>query len=491
VPDPVTRPQRSGLILALLAFAQFVIAVDYNIVYVALPDIGRELGFTAQSLQWVVSAYAVGFGGLLLFGGRAVDRLGQRRMFAIALAIYAISSLAGGLAADPGLLVAARTIQGLGGALLTPATLALINTSFREGPARNRALGIWGAAGSSGLAAGALLGGVLTNYVGWEWVFFVNVPLALFALLAVPRLLVADAPRERGKGSFDVPGALLATAGSTLLVFGLVSGPEAGWGSFRSAGALIAGVSLLGSFVLVEGRSADPLTPLRLFGNRSLTAAMAVILVYQSTLGGTYYLFTTYVQNALGYNALQAGLAFLPLTAMSMLAAGKLVARSIARWGIRATLFAGMTGTGVSVAVLAAGMSPDGSFWAVLPGLVLFGFTAGSTFVAMFVAASSGVDAREQGVASALATTCQQIGGALGLAALIAIANIGAFDDGATNTMPTATEVVDGLRTAALVAAAATVIGAFLALIIKRPMGAAPGSLTTSEETDEVCAVAE
>jgi EmrB/QacA subfamily drug resistance transporter len=454
----IRQRRRSGPVLALLAFAQFIIAVDYNIVYVALPDIGRELGFTAGSLQWVVSAYAVGFGGFLLFGGRAVDRLGQRRVFVTALVVYAVSSLGGGLATDPVVLVVARVVQGLGGALLTPATLALINTIFPEGPARNRALGVWGATGSSGLAAGALLGGVLTNYVGWEWVFFVNVPLALLALVAVPRLLAADDGHERG--AFDVPGALLATAGSTLLVLGLVTGPEAGWWSVSGVGSLAAGGVVLGVFVLVEHRSADPLAPLRLFRNRTLASAMAVILVYQSTLGGTYYLFTTYTQNVRGYGALEAGLAFLPLTVASMIAAGRLVPLLIGRWGIRVTLFAGMAGTGGSVAVLVAGMSAGGSFWAVLPGLVLFGVTAGSTFVAMFVAASSGVHPREQGVASSIATTCQQIGGALGLALLVAIA---------TQSAPAA---VDGLRIAGWAAAAATVAGAFFAL-------AAPGRKTS------------
>ncbi|WP_246266586.1 MFS transporter [Nonomuraea typhae] len=455
--------RRPLLLLVLLAFAQFLIAVDYNIVYVALPAIGRDLGFTAQSLQWVVSAYAVGFGGFLLLGGRAVDRLGQRRMFVLALAIYALASLAGGLATGPGMLVAARAVQGLGGALLTPATLGLITSAFTEGPARNRALGVWGAAGSFGLAAGALLGGVLTNYAGWEWVLLINVPLALLAVPAALALLPGDVPRPDGAGGFDVPGALLATAGSTLLVLGLVSGPEAGWATPRAAGALGAGVVLLALFVLVEWRGRNPLAPLHMFGNASLTSAMAVILAYQISLGGTYYLFTTYVQTVLGYDALRAGLAFLPLALTSMLAAGQIVPRVIARWGVRATLFTGMVTTGLSVGVLTAGMSVGGSFLAVLPGLVLYGLTAGSTFVTMFTAAATGVATGEEGVASALATTSQQIGGALGLAVLVAIANAGLAADAPPG------QVLDGIRTAGLTAGAITVIGAFFALLLKKP----------------------
>ncbi len=452
-----------GPLLALLAFSQFIIAVDYNIVYVALPDIGRHLSFSGQSLQWVVSAYAVGFGGLLLFGGRAVDRIGQRRIFVLALAVYGVASVIGGLATSPGVLVGARVVQGIGGALLTPATLAVIATRFTEGHERNRALGIWGATGSSGLAAGALIGGVLTNYLGWSWVFLINIPMVIAALVAAGRLLPADPPRARGTGGFDILGALVATAGSSALVFGLVSGPASGWFSVRGVGALAVGAILLGLFLVVEARGATPLAPPRLFRNRSLVSAMAVILVFQSTLGGTYYILTIYVQDRLHYDALQAGLAFLPLTAMSILAGGKVTAALIARRGIRATLFGGMICTGASVAVLALGLADDGSFWTILPGLACYGFTAGGTFAAMFMAAASGVAPGEQGVAGALATTSQQIGGASGLAVLVAIANAGH-------------SLTDGLRIAALLAAVATLAGAFFALIINKAGVALPES---------------
>ncbi|WP_329425326.1 MFS transporter [Streptosporangium sp. NBC_01495] len=462
------RWRRPALTLALLAFAQFIITIDYNIVYVALPDIGDELGFTAQSLQWVVSAYLVGFGGFLLLGGRAVDRLGQRRMFILGLAIYGVSSLAGGLAADPGMLVAARAFQGLGGALLTPATLALIYTGFPEGTQRNRAMGVWGAAGSSGLAAGALLGGILTNDLGWEWVFFVNVPLALGAALAAPRLLSADPPPENHRGGFDMPGALIATAGASLMVFGLVSGPDAGWGSIRGAGALAAGAVLIGVFALVEWRTRNPLVPLRLFANRSLATAMAVMFLFLGSLSGQYYLFTTYLQNVLGYSALEAGLAFLPLTLISVATTGKLSTVLLGKWGTRTTLSIGLLVIAIGMILLAAGMSTGGSFWALLPGIVIWG-VGSFGFPAMFVAAASGVEPAEQGVASALASTSQQIGGAVGLAAIVAIANTGLTAE----TGAAASDVVDGLRTAGWVAGLAMAAAAIIAATLKKPRATA------------------
>jgi EmrB/QacA subfamily drug resistance transporter len=447
----VASTQRSGLKLALLAFAQFVVALDYNIVYVALPDIGRALGFTPQSLQWVVSAYAVGFGGFLLFGGRAVDRIGARRVFIAGAILFGLSSLAGGFAGDPGMLVAARAFQGLGAALLTPAILALLNTGFTEGAERTRAFAVWGAVGSAGLAAGALLGGVLTNALGWQSVLFVLAPLALLAVLAARPLLEPDT-RVRHDGGFDVAGAVLATAGSSLLVLGLVSGPDAGWLSVRAAGALLLGAALLVVFVLVETRTREPLVPLRLFRDRGLGTAVLVILVFQSALGGAYYVFTTYLQNVLGYNALQAGLAFLPVTVASIAAASAL-GRVLPRWGVRTALFVGMAVNGAGMVLLAVGMAVGAPFWTVLTGLVVWGLGGGLTFPVMFAAAGSGVSPDEQGVASGVASSAQQIGGAAGLAVLVAVANAGVG--------------VDGLRTALWAGGAASVAGGLLAFLLK------------------------
>lgn len=457
--------------LALLAFAQFIVAADYNIVYVALPDIGSALGFTSQSLQWVVSAYAVAFGGLLLFGGRLVDRLGARRIFILGATIFGLACLVGGFAQSPGVLVAARAVQGLGGALLSPATLTLVNTRFEEGPQRNRALAIWGASGSGGLAAGALLGGLLTNAWGWEWVLFILVPMALLAAVTAPAVLPADERSADQRGSFDVPGALLATIGSSLLVLGLVSGPETGWGSVRGIGSIAVGLVVLAIFVAVEKKTRDPLVPLRLFGNRSLVTAILIILVFQSALGGSYYLFTNYMQGVLGYDALQAGLAFLPLTIISMGASLKLAGFMLGKWGPRTTLFSGMLINGVGMVVLAVSMSTGASFWALVPGLVIWGIGGGVTFPAMFVSAASGVAPNEAGIASALATTSQQIGGAAGLAVLVAIANAGLNDSGAA---PAISAVADGLRTAMWIGGVASVVGGLLAFTLKKPGGPAP-----------------
>ncbi|MEJ2857336.1 MULTISPECIES: MFS transporter [unclassified Saccharothrix] len=464
------RP-KTGLRIYLLAFAQFIVAMDYNIVFVALPDIGRELGFTAQSLQWVLSAYAVGLGGFLLFGGRVVDRLGARRAFVGGLVLFGLACLAGGLATDQGFLVAARAAQGLGGALLTPATLALIGSGFAEGPERNRALSVWGAAGSGGLAVGALLGGVLTDAWGWEWVLLVMVPFALGAAVLAPFVLAPDAVVGAGRGlrppvpsshggptadgggvsggvrpGFDVLGTVLATAASVLLVLGLVTGPETGW--VRGGATVLAGVVVFGVFLLVERRTREPLVPLRLLGNRALLTAIGVILVFQSSLGGAYYLTTTYLQDVLGYRPLAAGLLFLPLTLVSMTASLKLLGPVIARWGVRRALVVGMVGNGLGIGLLAAGMAVHGGFWLLLPGLVVWGIGGGITFPAMFITASAGVDAGQEGVASAVATTAQQVGGAMGLAVLVAIAGTAFGTAGAALVAGLATVVV-GLGLAA------------------------------------------
>ncbi|MEW2176363.1 MFS transporter [Streptomyces sp. NPDC005406] len=468
---PVPPKQRTGPVLALLAFAQFVVAVDYNIVFVALPEIGDALDFGTRSLQWVVSAYAVAFGGFLLFGGRAVDRLGARRVFVLGLTVFGLSCLLGGFAESPALLVTARAIQGFGAALLTPATLALIHTRFAEGPERNKALALWGAAGSGGLAAGALLGGVLTQAWGWEWVLFVLVPLALLAAVAAPATLAPDAHTAPDRNGFDALGALLATVGSSLLVLGLVTGPEAGWGSLRGAGSIVAGAVVLAVFALVEKRTKDPLVPLRLFRNRSLVTAILIILVFQSALGGSYYLFTNYLQGVLGYDALEAGLAFVPLTVISMGASLKVAGAMLGRLGPRTTLFLGMSANGIGMVALAIAMSADASFWQLVPGLVVWGVGGGVTFPAMFACAASGVAPREAGIASALASTSQQIGGAAGLALLVAVATAGlATDAGAA---PAVGDVADGLRSAMWIGGAASVVGGLLAFSLRKPQASA------------------
>ncbi|BBH69994.1 MFS transporter [Actinoplanes sp. OR16] len=448
------------LLLALLALAQFISALDYNIVYVALPEIGREVGFSAHSLQWVISAYAVAFGGLLLLGGRAADLLGHRRMFTLALALYGISSLIGGLAQSPGLLLAARAGQGLGGALLLPATLSLINTTFAEGRERNRAMAVWGGAGAAGMALGSLLGGALTSVFGWESVFYVNVPLALGAVVASFLVIPADPPRVTGR-SFDLPGVLTATAGFTALVFGVVQGPELGWTSPVVLGAMLGGLALIGLFLVIESRADEPLMPLALLGNRNLVTAMGVTFIFMGTFGSQYYFFTVYLQNVHGFGALATGLAFLPSALIGML--GTTVSEKLlGRLGARATILIGMLTGAAGMALLAVGMSADGGFAALLPGIIPLSLGQGIAWTAMFVAAGTGVAAHHQGIGSAMVSTTQQIGGAVGLAALVAVANAG-------TTAVSGPELVPGLQTAGWIAALVTVAGAGVALTLRSP----------------------
>lgn len=465
--------------LALLAFTQLIVTIDYNIVYVALPDIGKALGFSAQSLQWVVSAYAVGVGGALLLGGRLVDRIGPRRMFMLGLALYGVSSLVGGLAQNAGMLVAARAVQGIGGALLTPATLTLIFIGFAAGHERNRALGAWGAAGSAGLAAGSLLGGVLTDYLGWRAVLFVNVPLALIAAASAPAVLPADPPIKTEGREFDLLGAIIATAGFSMLVFGLVVGPEDGWTSWQGGGALLVGVVLLALLVAVERGKADPLMPMRMFSNRILVITMITMILFQATLGGGYYLFTTELQEVLRYSPLMAGLAFLPMTLVAMVASLRATPKLIAKFGVRVVLFGSMGVTAIGLAAIAVAISTHSSFWALLPGNIIWGFGGGVAFPSLFVSVSTaGFPPQEQGVASAIASTARQIGGAIGLAGIVAVANAGI-----AVTHPSVGELAHGLQVACWVAAIVSLVGGITALALKKRViaPAAPATATQSE----------
>ncbi|MER7282812.1 MFS transporter [Dactylosporangium sp. NPDC000244] len=419
-----TAPRRrGGLLLALLGLAQLITSIDYNIVYVALPRIGADLGFSAQNLQWVVSAYAVAFGGFLLLGGRAADLLGRRRVFVAGLALYAIASLAGGLAGHAGLLVAARAVQGLGGALLFPATLALVATSFEEGRERNRAFSVWAAAGAGGMVLGSLLGGVLTEAFGWAAVFYVNVPLAAAAVAGAVLLLPADGPRAAGR--FDVAGALTATAGVTLIVFTLVQGPVLGWASPPLLAAAAGGVVLLAAFLAIESRSGSPLMPLRLFANRNLSTGVVLTLLFMATFGTLLYFLTVHFQRVLGYSALQTGLAY--VIPMAAGAAGSLAGGRLAlRFGNRATLVTSLLVGSVATLALGLGIGAGGSYLALLPSMVVLNLAQGVIYTTMFAAATTGTALFDQGIASGIVSTGQQVGSAVGLAALVAVANAGA-----------------------------------------------------------------
>lgn len=466
------RTAHGGWALAVLASAQLIVALDYNIVYVALPEIGRELGFSAQTLQWVVSAYALAFGGFLLLGGRAADLLGRRRMFVLALGLYGVSSLVGGFATDPGVLVASRAVQGLGGALLVPATLSLINTMFAEGPERNRALAVWGGAGAGGLAIGSLLGGVLTQWFGWESVFFVNVPLALVVGLGAFAFLAASEP-VRGR-RFDVPGAVIATVGVTALVFALIQGPELGWSATAVVAAMVIAVVFLAAFLLLQSRTADPLLPLRLFRNRNLSTAVLITFIFMGTFGSQYYFFTVYLQDVRGFDALQTGLGFVPLAVLVTIGT-RGAEKVVARVGARGTMLTGLLFGAVGMVLFALLMAPAGNYVQLLPAILFISLGQGLTWTGMWVAAGTGVAPAEQGVAASTASTSQQIGSAVGLAVLVAIA--------APGTRETVGAFVDGLQVAVVVAAALTVVGALVALAVPSARATAATSAEPSLET--------
>ena len=460
--QPVRHPT---LVLMSLALAQLIIALDYSIVFVALPEIGSSVGFSDQELQWVIGAYAVTFGGFLLLGGRLADLLGRRRLFMTGLVLYAVASLIGGLADSPALLVLARAVQGCGGAVLAPATLSLITTAFAEGKERNRALGVWGATGSSGMVLGSLLGGVLTQGFGWEAVFYVNVPLAvgvgLLALYAVP----ADHGSGR-RGGLDFPGGFTVTAGALLLVFGLVNGPKIGWTDPLSLVAFVGAVVFLGAFVLIESRTADPLVPLRVFKNRSLRFGTLITFMFMATFGASAYFITLALQTVRGWDALSTGLAFiLPcgLILIGSLIGGKM-STSI---GVRSTLLIGLIIGAVGTALFAAFLGDGDTFLQMTPGIVVFSLAQGVVWTAMFAAATSGVENELQGLASGLAQSGQQVGAAVGLSVLVAVA---AAVSGAA---PSPAEMSGGLQAATYVSAVLILLTALFALALPKHVTAA------------------
>jgi MFS family permease len=418
--DRGTAPPKSAA-LALLSFAMLIVSLDQYIVVVALPDIGHDLGYSAQTLQSVISAYAVASSGFLLFGGRAADLLGRRRMLMTGLTLYAMASLAGGLATGPAPQLAARALQGLGGALVFPSTLAIINTTFAEGRERNRALGIWGGSGAAGLVIGVLLGGVLTRMLGWEAVFFVNVPLAATALILAFPLLKADRSRETGR-VFDLPGALTATGAVTLLVFTLVQGPSLGWTSPWIIGTAAAGLLLLAAFAAVERRSPDPLVPPKLLANRVLILALVVAFMFMATFGSLLYFLSIYFQDVHGYDALQTGAGFL-LPTVVVVVGSTFAGQVVTRFGLRRTLVAALAIGASGAIALGLAISAHGSYSALVPGLIAVSTGDGVVFTIMFIAAATGVTDREQGVASGIVSTGSGIGAVVGLAALVLVAN--------------------------------------------------------------------
>jgi EmrB/QacA subfamily drug resistance transporter len=466
MPAADTRPDRVRLraILALLAFAMLIVSLDQYIVVVALPEIGRDLGYSAQTLQAVISAYAVASAGFLLLGGRAADLLGRRRVFVAGLALYGVASFTGGLARVPEVQLAARAVQGLGGALVFPATLSLINTTYAEGRDRNRALAVWGGAGAAGLVIGVLLGGVLTHALGWQAVFFVNVPLIVVVLPLTLRLIAPDGARDTRR-RFDLPGALSVTLGVTLLVFALVQGPDRGWGAPSIVVPGLAGALLLGVFAVVERRGEDPLVRPRLLRNRNVAVAAATAFLFTATFGSLLYFLSLYFQDVRGYDALETGIGFLLPTAL-VVAGSTLAGRLATARGLRLTLIAALA-TGVAGALaLGAAIAPDGTYAALIPGLILVSLADGVVFTSMFIAAGTGVGDHEQGVASGIVSTASGIGAALGLALLVLIAN-----DGSDGLRGEALRVAtaDGIASAVFVVAGGIAATVLVALNLRSP----------------------
>jgi MFS family permease len=448
--------------LALLAFAMLIVSLDQYIVVVALPQIARGLGFSAQTLQAVISAYAVASSGLLLFGGRTADLLGRRRVLVTGLALYAAASAMGGLAPTSTVLLVARAMQGMGGALVFPATLSLVNTTFAEGHERNRAVAIWGGAGAAGLVIGVLLGGVLTSALGWEAVFFVNVPLASAAALLAFSLIPADRALERGR-SFDLPGALSVTIGVTLVVFALVRGPEVGWVSAEVLFAALGGGVMLVAFAVIERRSPDPLLPPRLLANRNLATVVAIAFLFSGTFGSVLYFITLYLQDVHGYSAIRTGVAFLLPTGV-VVTGSTLAGQLVTRCGLKPTLVGALATGALGALALALSMTPTASYGTMVPGLILLSVGDGVVFTAMFIAAGTGVADREQGIAASVTSTSASIGAAVGLALLVLVARSGTHGLAGE---PLRLATTDGLRTAVLVIAGGIAAIALAALNLR------------------------
>lgn len=407
-PDP-----RRWQALALVCVAMFMTVLDVSIVNVALPSIKTSLGVSDSTLEWVLIAYTITFGGLLLLGGRAADLLGRRRMFMIGLAIFAAASLVCGLAGSIGVLVAARAVQGIGAAIISPATLSIITTTFEEGAERNKALGIWGAMAGSGAAAGVLMGGILTKYAGWEWIFFVNVPVGAL-VLAFTRPLVRES-RIAGLRGFDVGGAITATGHLALLVYAISKAPDVGWASGRTIGLLVASGVLLAAFLAIESRHPSPMVPFRIFHTKTVTGANVSGFLLGAVIYANFFVLTLYVQQVLGYSALKTGLTFLATAGTVIPVAGASQALTT-RFGPRPVLAVGL-------ALMTGGMlwytqiPVHGGFaGTLLPGYLMVGVGMAFAFIPMSIAALAGVAPQEAGLASGLINTSQQIGGALGVA---------------------------------------------------------------------------
>ena len=452
--------------LALLCAVQFMVVLDVSVVNLALPSVAADLGFSEAGLQWIVSVYALTFGGFLLLAGRAADLFGRRRFFMVGLALFTLSSLACGLAPSPTALVVARAAQGLGAAVVSPAALSLLTTTFREGEERNRALGFFGAVAAGGGSAGLLLGGAIVGSLGWEWVFFVNVPIGAAAIALAPVLLRESRDRS-GAARLDLLGALTVTAGLVLLVFGLSRVEGVGFGSPQVLLALALAVALVAAFRIIEGRVAAPLVPFRVFRSRTLTGANLVVLASSAVVGGMTFFAALYMQVVLGYSPFANALAFLPITLLIM-GISTLGARLIGRVGIKPMMVAGMASLTAGMLLLSR-LPVDGAYLSdLLPGFLFFAAGMGLTFTTSIIAATAGVSDAEQGLASGLVNTAQQVGTALGLAVLATVAAARTGGLAGAGEAPSAGDLVAGYGWAFVVGALIALAGALVAIFVVR-----------------------
>jgi len=459
----VSSDRRKWLALALLCAVQFMVVLDVAIVNVALPSIQVDLGFSQQNLQWVISAYALVFGGFLLLGGRTADLLGRRRIFFGGTILFTLGSLLCGLAWSDESLIGARAIQGLGAAAITPAALAILVTTFSEGRERNIALGAWGAVGGFGAAAGVLFGGILTDLLSWEWIFFVNIPVGLAGLVLTP-LLLSESVDRRGQG-FDALGAVLVTAGLSTLVLGVTQGRDWGWSSATTIGVFAAAAALLVAFVVWESRVKDPLMPFSIFRLRTLTASNVAGFTLGTALFAMFLMLTLYMQQVLGYSPIETGFAYLAVAGTAVVWAN-VAAVAVNRVGVKPALIFGMTLLTIGL-VYFTQVSVGGSYWTDLfPGFLIIGLAIPFAFVPISIAAFAGTRQDEAGLASGLMNTSQQIGGAVGIAILSTVAVTTTND--ASAATPAAVALTDGFQAAFWAGAAIAFAGVLVSVFLVR-----------------------
>jgi EmrB/QacA subfamily drug resistance transporter len=473
----VGSSERKWFALALLCVVQFMVVLDIAIVNVALPSIQVDLGFSQENLQWVISAYALMFGGFLLLGGRAADLLGRRRIFLAGLVVFTVASLLAGLAWSEGALIGARALQGLGAAIISPAALSILMTTFAEGRERNAALGAWGGVGAFGAVAGVLLGGVLTDALSWEWIFFVNVPVGVAAFVLTPLLLGES--RDLKVRSFDVPGAVLVTSGLVALVYAITQANDYGWGSVETIGIFAASAALLAAFLAWEARATEPLMPFSIFRLRTVTGANIAGLILGTAVFAMFLMLTLYMQQVLGFSAMKTGVAYLAVAGTAIVWSG-VAAQLVNRVGVKPVLVAGMVSLTAGLAYFTQ-VSVGGSYVGdLLPGFLLIAVGLGFSFVPISIAALAGVRNSEAGLASGLINTSQQIGGALGVAVLSTIATSQTDDAlGAGTGLPFA--LTDGFQAAFAGATAIALLGIITALVIVRREDLAPREAVEAE----------